>query len=214
MSENQNLAQQEIAPYEVLPQPVEKKSKRSAVFFRLIATRRVTYMALLTALAVVTKMFMIELPAAKISLFYIPCYLSGAFFGPAYGFMTGVLGDLIGYIAKGGTPNPMITLGNGLAGFIVGVAFYIPKLRPKIKLIIGAYASMFICTLGINTAALAIMSGSQQFTFWQNYLAQLWFGAIPRVILQPLVITANLVIAVGLYYAVSRYLNKVFVRDK
>lgn len=210
MSENKNLSQQEIAPNEVNTQPVESKSKKSvAYFFSLDATRRVTYLAVLIALAIVLKLFGIDLPSGKVSLFYIPCYLAGAFFGPFVGFTTGALGDLIGFIIKGGTPNPILTLGNGVMGFIVGAVFKLfPKLRPEIRLIIGAYLSMFVCTLGINTLGLAIMYGSPSFTLFENYVVQLWFGVIPRIFFQPIVITINLGISVALYYVLNKYFAK------
>ncbi len=210
MSEKKNFAQQEIAPCEDKTQPAEPKTKKSvAYFFSLDATRRAAYLAILIALAIVLKLFGIDLPAGKVSLFYIPCYLAGAFFGPFVGFTTGALGDLIGFIIKGGTPNPIITLGNGIMGFIVGVAFRIfPKLKPEIRLIIGVYISMLVCTLGINTLGLAVMYGSPSVTRWQNYLAQLAHGAIPRVLFQPIVITVNLIITTGLYYVLRKYLVK------
>jgi ECF transporter S component (folate family) len=210
LSEKKNFAQQEIAPYEDNTQPAEPKSKKSvAYFFSLDATRRVTYLSILIALAIVLKLFGIDLPAGKVSLFYIPCYLAGAFFGPFVGFTTGALGDLIGFIIKGGTPNAIITLGNGLMGFIVGGAFKLfPKLKPEIRLIIGVYISMLVCTLGINTLGLAVMYGSPSFSLWQNYLAQLAFGTVPRVLFQPIVITVNLAITTGLYFVLRKYLAK------
>ncbi len=211
MSEKQNLTQQEIAPGNSLAQPVEPKAKKGvAYFFRLDATRRITYMAVLIALSVVTKMFGIDLPSGKVSLFYIPCYLAGAFFGPLFGFMTGAVGDLFGFILKGGTPNPILTLGNGLMGMIVGIFFMLlKKTRPEIRLIIGGYVSMIICTLGVNTLGLAVMYGSPSLTLFQNYIAQLWYGVIPRIFFQPLVITINLIIAVGLYAVLKRHLKRV-----
>lgn len=209
MSKKQNLAQQEIAPGDISAQPVEPKAKKGvAYFFRLDATRRITYMAVLIALAVVTKLFGIDLPSGKVSLFYVPCYLAGAFFGPLFGFITGAAGDLLGFVIKGGVPNPIMTLGNGLMGWIIGIVFTIlPKIRPEIRLIIGAYISMIICTLGMNTIGLAIMYGSPSLNLLQNYIAQLWYGVIPRFIFQPIVITVNLIIAVGLYFVLKRYLN-------
>lgn len=215
MSKKQHLTQQEIAPGNNQTQPVEQKSKKGvAYFFHLDATRRVTYMAVLIALAVVTKMFGIDLPSGKVSLYYIPCYLAGAFFGPMFGFVTGSVGDLFGYIIKGGTPNPVMTIGNGLMGWIVGFVFMIlPKIRPEIRLIIGAYISMIVCTLGINTIGLAVMYGSPSLNLVQNYFAQLWYGVIPRFIFQPIVITINLAISVGLYYVLKRYLKR-FVKSE
>lgn len=210
MSKKQNLAQQEIAPCNISTQPVEPKAKKKvANFFNLDATRRVTYMAVLIALSVVTKMFGIDLPSGKVSLFYVPCYLSGAFFGPLFGFITGSVGDLVGFILKGGTPNPITTIGNGLMGWIVGIVFTtLPRLRPEIRLIIGAYISMIVCTLGINTIGLAVMYSSPSLNFFQNYLAQLWYGVIPRLFFQPIVITVNVAVSVGLYFALKKFLPK------
>lgn len=188
----------------------QKPEKTIARIFRLDSTRRVTYLAILIALAIVLKMFGIDLPSGKVSLFYIPCFLSGAFFGPFVGFTVGTMGDLIGFFIKGGTPNPIVTLGNGLIGFVVGVVFRLfPKLKPEIRLIIGAYISMFVTTLGVNTIGLAVLFNNPTLTPFQNYVAQLMYGSpLPRIIFQPIVITANLAITVALYYVLNRYLAK------
>ncbi|HEY8443983.1 MAG TPA: folate family ECF transporter S component [Clostridia bacterium] len=188
--------------------PQEQKPKKQ--FFSLDSTRRVTYLAILIALAIVLKLFGIDLPSGKVSLFYIPCYLSGAFFGPFVGFTVGAMGDLIGFVIKGGTPNPIVTLGNGLIGFIVGIAFKMfPKLKPELRLIIGAYMSMFITTLGINTIGLAVLFNNPSMTLLQNYWAQLLYGTpLPRIAYQPIIITANLAITVGLYYVLNKYLAR------
>jgi ECF transporter S component (folate family) len=188
----------------------QKTIPKKARIFRLDATRRVTYLAVLIALAIVLKLFGIDMPSGKASLFYIPCFLSGAFFGPFVGFTVSAIGDLVGFLIKGGTPNPIVTLGNGLIGFVVGVVFLLlPKLKPEIRLIIGAYVSMLITTLGINTLGLAVLYNNPSLNLFQNYLAQLTYGTpLPRIIFQPLVITVNLVIAVALYYVLNRYLAK------
>jgi hypothetical protein len=68
---------------------------------------------------------------------------------------------------------------------------------------------MIICTLGVNTLGLAVMYGSPSLTLFQNYIAQLWYGVIPRIFFQPLVITINLIIAVGLYAVLKRHLKRV-----
>ncbi|HEY8423188.1 MAG TPA: folate family ECF transporter S component [Clostridia bacterium] len=184
----------------------QKPPKPISQFFRLDATRRVTYLAVLIGLAIVLKLYGIDLPYGKVSLFYIPCYLAGAFFGPVVGFATGALGDVLGFLIKGGTPNLILTLGNGLMGFIVGAAFkFLPSLKPEIRLVIGVYVSMFVCTLGINTLGLAVLYGSPSLTLWQNYAAQLWYGPIPRLFFQPLVITVNLGVSLALYYVLNRY---------
>lgn len=208
MNEKKFLVQQEIAPStKAVTPPVEHKA---ATFFKLTATRKVTYMAVLIAVAIALKAYSIPISSStRISFLYIPCYLAGAFFGPLFGFCTGIVGDIVGYYVKsGGMFNPIITLGNGLTGFIVGVVFLFKGKNNYLKLIIGCFISMIICSLGINTFGLAVM-GSSEGNIWSRYVYYLLFyGAIPRIVFQPIVAAINIALSLGLYPVMRKLLKK------
>lgn len=210
MNEQENkFVQQEIAPCTEtvlsvsVPQPVERKSNKAAVFFKLAATRRVAYMAVLVALAVVAKFWSIDLPTAKITLLYVPLYLSGILFGPIFGFCVGAIADLLGALLKGTTINPIITLGNAVAGAVVGLVFLLKKPKsPHIKIAAGAVAAMLISSLGINTYGLSVLYGT-------SYFVELLKGApIPRIALQPIILAVNLAVLYPIYFVTRKYLMK------
>lgn len=130
---------------------------------RGIPVKTLSYTAMLTAVSAVCNIFTVFIGAGNafaISFSYIPCFIAGAFFGPLSGFVTGLLGDLIGvWIAPKGDLNPIILLSSALLGLIPGVVFYITKRLPKknINIIIPTIISLvlvfLICT-NLNTIGL------------------------------------------------------------
>lgn len=214
MSEFKERAQQEIAPNDnVVPNerrvidapPAEKKNK--AAFFKLSATKKLTYMAIFAALAVVLKIFAITLsPTSRLTFFYIPVYLSGAVFGPFFGFFTGIVGDLVGFIiSPTGAYNPVVTLGNGLSGLIFGLVFHF-KLKPFIKIIIGSVLCLIIVSLGVNTIGMMLYNKEIAFTF-TYYFSFITLGVPPRIVTSTLSVTMCTILIVPLYYAVRKHLR-------
>ena len=68
----------------------------------------------------------------RITFENLPIILSGIFFGPLAGFLTGICADLvstsISHYGIGGL-NPIITLGAGAVGLVSGAMFRFPKIR-------------------------------------------------------------------------------------
>ena len=227
MNEEKEPVQQEIAPFDVsehngdvLPQPVEKNKNKAAAFFRLTATRRIAYSGVLIALAVTLKYFSLPIGGTSVSFFYLPVYLAGALFGPLAGFVVGGVGDMLGATLQYGSPDFVVSLGNSLMGLIMGLAFMLPKLKPQIKLVIGAAVALVVCSIGINTLGNAITlvvagydpaaaaqltgDGNSWFTIW--WLMLVLPLPVPRIVMQPIMVAINTAIAIPIYVILKRNL--------
>ncbi|MCL2751943.1 MAG: folate family ECF transporter S component [Firmicutes bacterium] len=223
MSEqNQPAAQQEIASQNVdhvLEPTAECDASKSPYngFIKLPPTLRLTVMATLVAIAIVTK-FMLRIPVSPtsvITFFYIPCFLAGALFGPVFGFATGAIADIVGNIvAPTGPYIPIITIGNGLLGMIFGTVFALPIKKVPAKFGIAAAIALITVTLGINTIGLTLTYDGTA-GFINKYWARLITGnPWPRIIFQPIVFIGNVFIAAPLYYAAQKHLVRIKFRQK
>ena len=92
-----------------------KLTKRRSLF--------IAYTAILIAISVALKFCSILLGSFSISFTYIPCFIAGMFLGPVSGGLVGLLGDIIGVLAKGATPSPFISISCALIGIIPGLIF-------------------------------------------------------------------------------------------
>jgi ECF transporter S component (folate family) len=143
-------------------------------------TMTITYVAVLCAFCIVLKYlsntFSISIGEQfKISITYIGWFVSGIVSGPIGAFTTAIVSDLMGQIIlpTGGAPNPIFTLGNGLGALAFALCFhYLPigkpysVLRSFVGTIVGAIASAFVSTMGINT-----------FGIWFLYYQSVEYGA-------------------------------------
>lgn len=128
-----------------------------------IPVKTLSYTAMLTAVCALCNIFTVLLGVGgsfAISFTYIPCFISGAFFGPLAGFITGLFGDLLGvWIAPKGDLNPIILLSSSLLGLIPGIVFWIYKKIPikNINIVVPTVISLVlvfaICT-NLNTIGL------------------------------------------------------------
>lgn len=98
-----------------------------------IKTKRIAYLAFLTALTIIlTRILSIRIPVAgvegvRIGFGALPIIFAGVAFGPVAGGIVGALGDIMGYfINPMGAYMPHFTLTSFLTGFIPGViVFYV-----------------------------------------------------------------------------------------
>lgn len=112
--------------------------------------------ALFAAMTMIFKRFaVINIDWLRLSMENTPVLLSGILFGPVAGFVTGVIGDILGCLYCGFGINPVITLGLALAGGLCGLLFrYTPRFPLLPRLICAVYighivGNMIVKSIGI-----------------------------------------------------------------
>jgi len=118
-----------------------------------ISTKKIAYIALLTAILVVLKSIGSLKIAAdiRVSFSYIPTFLAGFYFGPGAGFLVGVLGDVLGWLMwSDGAWLPLMTLSYGMMGLIPGLVRLI-KINEKVRLVISYIAVYLVSSVFLNT---------------------------------------------------------------
>lgn len=156
-------------------------------------TVRITYTALLTALATVFNIVTFY-PVKYFSLSFtaIPCFIAGIMLGPISGFTVGFLGDFIGFlIAPPGPYMPMVGIASGLMGFIPGMVFLLFKFHPHLKIFISYILCLIICTAGLNTLNIWLVYSAGKTTFLSYLSLRLPFQVAVTVI--------NMVLTILLY---------------
>ncbi len=121
-------------------------------------TKRIVYIAMLTAFSVVTNMFLsFPLFDVQFSLTIVVSIIIGGLIGAIPGFLACVFGDFIGYIYNswGYIYMPWVGLSTGMMAFIAGIIMNGVDLKSKgaiyIKLAIICVISFLVCTVGINS---------------------------------------------------------------
>lgn len=147
----------------------DKKEKTKKKIY--ISTIKIAYIAVLVAINVALSAISPRLGTMKITVSYTMCFLAGYFFGPLIGIAVGGLGDLLGTLISGNTPNPIILAAACLLGAIPGLVKFIRiKKLGKFEWIFHLTASFIacfiICTLFINTYALYLLGLAKGATFW------------------------------------------------
>ncbi len=184
-------------------------SKKSVAFKKGIPVKAISYIALLTAVSAVCNIFTVLVGVGNsfaISFTYIPCFISGAFFGPFAGFLTGVLGDLLGIlIAPKGDFNPLIMLGSSMLGLIPGLVFYAARKINKKSinyeiLTIISFVLVFLVATNINTLGLYLF----YFRGVGKTLQAVYALRLPK---QLIVWALNLIICLVLVKPVSKLLK-------
>ena len=161
--------------------------------------KRLAYLGIMTALAVITNCFSITVNsgANSISFNYVICSLAGIFFGPLSGGIVSLLGDLIGcLVAPKGPFNPFIMLSSTLIGVLSGLAFKLPKVNVYLKIIIAYIFIFVVCTLGFNTFGLWFYYAKGTKSFWVYLFARVPFQAIN--------IAVNIAITYFLYFPLKK----------
>jgi ECF transporter S component (folate family) len=162
--------------------------------------KRIAYLGIMTALAVITNIFSVTVNsgANSISFNYVICSLAGVFFGPISGGIVGLLGDLVGcLIAPKGPFNPFIMLSSALIGVLSGLAFMIPKVNVYLKVLIAYVFIFVVCTLGFNTFGLWFYYAKGKKSFWVYLIGRVPFQAINIVI--------NIAITYALYFPLKKF---------
>lgn len=122
-------------------------------------SRKIAYVAMLSALVVIANVFEIKFADTQFSFTLAVSALVGVLIGPLYGFAACFLGDLVGFLQNsGGYPYmPWIGLSLGLTSFLSGLIYHGIKIEGKwggyAKLGVICISSFLLCTVAINTTA-------------------------------------------------------------
>lgn len=147
MSENQSF-------------PIWQKLLFSPFVLKQKRTRKIAYIAIMVALAIVCNMyFEFKLGAVQYSFTTAISALIGLLIGPTAGLIACFIGDAVGFMVNPfGAYTPWIGLATGLIAFISGCVFHLFKTDKKwavyVKLGIIAVLTFFICSIGINSTFL------------------------------------------------------------
>lgn len=141
-------------------------------------------MALLVAMhLVLTRVFVVELGAYRISLGSVCTMLAGLWMGPAAGAVCGVSSDLLGCFMKGYALNPIITLAAMMWGIVPAVLKPLWEEKSKkiktIGLVLAVIMTAFISSLVLTTTGLVLIQG-------YNFYAIIPGRAVQFVILVPI----------------------------
>lgn len=138
----------------------------SSVLLEASKTKRIAYIAVMSALLVVCNMFFeFKFADVQFSLTIFFSAFTGVIIGPIFGFVAAFLGDLVGFLYNSGgfVYMPWIGLAMGMIALISGFIFNAPIFRFKggeyIKLSIISVLTLLICTIGINTTAFWLLYG-------------------------------------------------------
>ncbi|BFL72377.1 folate family ECF transporter S component [Anaerococcus nagyae] len=169
-----------------------------------ISTKDLTTIALLTALSVVFKFFSINVgDTRRYSFILLPIMISGIFYGPLAGAITGGLGDIIGILVlPQGIFHPGFTLTAILTGFSSGIiSKKISNTNIKNKNLVTSLAcsifNFLIVGLFLNTIWLSQLTG-----------ASYWPLLISRIIKSIIEMSMNWL----LLYLIFPKLNKIIVK--
>jgi ECF transporter S component (folate family) len=114
--------------------------------------------ALLTAMSIIfSRVFTISTGFVRFNLGALPVVLAGVLFGPWAGFAVGAVADIIGGVLAGYAINPLITLGAGVIGLVVGAIWKlnVPQ-NNSVRLAAAILSAHVIGSMIINSLALCI----------------------------------------------------------
>ena len=148
---------------------MEKTQNKRSVWKRLFfssaisgmkESRKIAYIAVMTAFTVVSNMFFeFKFADVQFSLTIVISALAGIILGGAYGFVASFLGDLVGFLYNSGgfAYYPWVGISMGLVALFSGVicgGVHIPvRFGLQIKLTILSVVTFLVCTVAINTTA-------------------------------------------------------------
>lgn len=124
--------------------------------------------ALLVAVSIVlTRFFSISTPTLRIGFGDVPVILSGMFFGPVLGALTGALADFIGFLINpmGSSYFPGFTLSAALRGCLPGIIFMMVRNKP-IKVNYNVLSAFAVLSISIGFILSGKNSDSLNFFDW------------------------------------------------
>ncbi len=139
--------------------------------------KTLVFMALLVAMhLVLTRVFVVELGAYRISVGSVCTILAGVWLGPVAGGVCGLAADLIGCFMKGYAVNPFITIAAILWGVLPGLAKPIfakcTKVGKTVGLVVSIIVTAVFSSLVFTTAGLVIFQGYNFYAILPGRLVQ------------------------------------------
>ena len=140
-----------------------KKWLFSDTLLKLSPAKRIAYIAVMTAFAVVANMFFeIKFMEVQFSFTIAVSALTGVILGPLAGFAACFLGDLVGffYNSAGYAYYPWIGIAMGLVAVIFSLCLRLPFAgKLPVKLGLASLLTFLACTVGINTTSFYLLYG-------------------------------------------------------
>lgn len=139
--------------------------------------KTLVFMALLVSMhLVLTRVFVIELGAYRISVGSVATILAGLWLGPVAGGVCGFTADIIGCLIKGYAVNPFITVAAILWGVLPGLARTFMAERSKkgktVVICISIVITAVLSSLVFTTAGLVLMLGYNFYAIMPGRLIQ------------------------------------------
>ena len=142
-------------------------------------SKRLAYIAVVTALVVVCNMFFeFKLAETQFSFTIVVSTLAGIVIGPIFGFVACFLGDLVGFLyhSAGFAYMPWIGISMGvtalLAGFIIGGVRVKKGWLLYVKLALISLLTFLICTVAINTTAFWLLYSKVD--YWTYFVSRIF----------------------------------------
>ena len=129
----------------------------SQTLLKLSPTKRVAYIAVMSAFTVAANMFFeVKFMDVQFSFTIAVSALTGVILGPLAGFAACFLGDLVGFLynSAGYAYYPWIGISMGLVAVIFSLCLRLPfQGKIPLKIAIASLLTFVICTVGINTTS-------------------------------------------------------------
>ena len=149
-----------------------KKYLLSELLVDCSTTKKMAYIAVMTALCVICNMFFeFKLADTQFSLTIFFSAITGMIIGPIFGFAACFLGDLVGFLYNSGgfMYYPWIGLSMGLIAMISGLIINGVEIRNKfgvyLKIAIVCVLTFLVCTIAINTTMFWVVYNTKKVPF-------------------------------------------------
>ena len=142
-------------------------------------SKRLAYIAVVTALVVVCNMFFeFKLAETQFSFTIVVSTVAGIVIGPIFGFVACFLGDLVGFLyhSAGFAYLPWIGISMGITAFLAGLIMGGVRVKKGwllyVKLALISVLTFFICTVAINTTAFWLLYSKVD--YWTYFVSRIF----------------------------------------